>query len=511
GDAEWLGLHGLVREFVLERWPLGEKERKQVYQRAAAWFEARGLFDEALESLAIAGQTTELARVLETHGAELLAAGKVDVTIHAARQLPRSLVSRAIEQLAGEAYEIRGEWDEAVERLDRAAEGRELLDAGLAWRLGLIHHLRGRLDDALAVYARAQIDNSSARDAALLLAWKATAWWLRGDAEACRVCAEDAFGRATAAGDPRALAAAHMALALLAALTGDRVANDAHSVRALEYAERAGDVLQIVRVRTNRGSKHLEEGAYVEALAELELATRLADLTGFTFFRALALTNRGAAHFGLGRLEEATCDLEASTALYQRAGSLMVSYPLGLLGDVYRERGDLALARAFYEEALARAEESSDVQGLVPALAGLAHVLAVEDLQRARSCAERALACGEGLMHVTACLAAGWVELVADEHDVAAEHADEAATAARLRRDRAGLARSLELAALAAGDRERQIVRLEEAISLWRGAGNPIGEARAELMLGLIEGGAAGDACAERAEQRLRALGARGY
>jgi ATP/maltotriose-dependent transcriptional regulator MalT/DNA-binding SARP family transcriptional activator len=510
GDGEWFGLHTLVAEFVRERWPLNERERRDAYRRAAAWFRENGRYDEALESWAAIGDAAQIAAVLESQGAALLAAGRVEATIRLVRSLPPHLRSAPIEQLLGEAHEIRGEWDEALECFKRAAGDHLTLDAGLAWRLGLIHHLRGRLDEAFAAYERGDLDGSDPRDAALLLAWRASACWLRGDRDGCRRAAEEAFARASTAGDARALAAGHTVLAMLAALTGDRLANDAHYLRALEYAQRAGDVLQEVRVRTNRGSQHVEEGEYEQALAELERATRLGDLTGFIFFRALALSNRGEAHFRLGRLEEAISDLEASKALYQRAGSRMICYPLAILGDVYRERGDAALAQALYEEAVARAEEAGDAQGLVPALVGLAQVLAFDDPARAAMLSERAVSHGDGMAHVAAQLAAGWVALAAGQRKRAAGSADAAAAAARLRRDRAGLAQALELGALASRSLERQAVLLEESISLWRGIANPIGEARTELILGLIRG-AAGAAQAEHAERRLRALGARGH
>ncbi len=510
-EGEWFGLHALIRDFVHDRWPLAENELAEVHRRAAEWFQARGCFDDALESLLALGDSTGIAPALEAHGPGLLAAGRVELIIRAAQRLPRGRRNQSIEQLVGEAHEIRGEWDEALTCFERAASGRDRLDAGLAWRWGLIHHLRGRLAEALETYKRARLEEAEGRDAALLLAWQASAYWLRGDAERCRAAAEQAFACASAADDPGALAAAHTVLAMLAALSGDRLANDAHYLRALEYAERAGDVLQAVRVRTNRGSQHLEEGEYEEALEELEVATRLGELTGFTTFRALALANRGEAHFRLGRLEEASADLEASKALYQRAGSRMICYPLAKLGDVYRRRGELALARGSYEQAIASAEESGDVQGLVPALAGLALVLAGDDPERAETLAERAVSYGEGMAHVPARLAAGWVALTRNDRELAATSAEEAAAAARLRRDRAGLAEALELAALASADRQRQAVKLEEAISLWRGIGDPLGEAHAQLVLGLTAGEAAGAARAEEAERRLRAAGAHGY
>ena len=193
---------------------------------------------------------------------------------------------------------------------------------------------------------------------------------------------------------------------MLAALDGDRGANDAHYLRALEHAERAGDLLQIIRIHANRASRHVEEGSYEDALAELETAVGLADLAGASFL-ALALTNRGDAHFGLGRLEEAIRDLDSAKAIYQRISSWMLAYPLQKLGEVYRERGDFALARAAYEEAIALSEQGGDLQGLVPALAGLARVVVDEEPDEAARLADRAVAAGPGMAFVAALLAAG--------------------------------------------------------------------------------------------------------
>lgn len=510
-DGDWFGVHALIRKFVRERWPLDQSELHELHARAAEWFQARGCFDDALQSLIAIGEPAGITSLLETQGSSLLAAGRVDLIVRCGELLPRQRRDESIEQLIGEAHEIRGEWDEALTCFERAAAREPVLQAGLAWRLGLIHHLRGRLHEALEIYERGAIEGAAPRDAALLLAWKASLLWLRGDVEQCRSAAEEAFARARATGDPRALAAAHTVLAMLAALTGDRLANDAHYVRALQHAERAGDVLQAVRVRTNRGSQHLEEGEYTEALGELEIAIELGELTGFAIFRALALTNRGEVHLRLGHLEQATADLEAARLLYQRAGSRMICYPLEKLATVFRLRGELAQARAFYEEAIAHADESGDTQGLVPALAGLAQVIAEEDPGRAGALLERALSFGTVMGHVAARLAAGWVALMRHDHELAAVSADQAASVARVRRDRAGLAEALQLSALAMSDPDRQAIRLEEAASLWRDIRDPIGEAGAELILGLIAGGAAGAARVEEAQGRLRAVGAHGY
>ena len=505
--AGWYSLGAPVREYALADLLPADEEVRALRLRAACWFEEHGNPEEALRCLAAAGDYAETARLLAAHGSVLLAHGAVDAVLNAVSFLPPDYREPCIEQLAGEAFQIRGDWDEALRCFNRAAGDAEMLPPALAWRMGLLEQLRGRLDEAMATYARAG-EEGEPRDIALLLAWRAGAHWLRSEADECRADAQRAFEVASAAGDPQALAAAHTVLAMLAALEGDRNANDAHYLRALDYAERAGDVLQLIRVRTNRGSRHLEEGAYEEAIAELDLALRLADLAGFAAFRGLALTNRGEARGKLGRLEEAVADLEDAREIYRRLGSRMVSYPLEKLGEIYRERGDWALARATYEEALSQAEAASDHQGLIPSLSGLARVLASDEPEEAARLAERAVSYGAGMGHVEALLASGWVALAQDDRAKAVERASEATTAAGIRRDRAGLAEAIELRVLAAPDPAAESARLEEAAAIWRDLRSPLGEARVALLEALLSGDADS---ARRAEEPLRALGARGY
>ncbi len=505
--AGWYSLGAPVQEYALANLVPNDEEARDLRMRAARWFEEHGHIEEALRCLVQAGDSAELGRLLTSHGATLLAHGVVDGVLNAVALLPIEQRDAAIEQLAGEAFQVRGDWDEALRCFDRAAGDAKTLPPALAWRMGLLEQLRGRLDEAMATYSRAN-DDGAPRDVALLLAWKAGAHWLRSEAEECRADVERAFEIASAAGDPQALAAAHTVLAMLAALEGDRNANDAHYLRALEYAERAGDVLQLIRVRTNRGSRHLEEGAYEEAIAELDLGLRLADLAGFAAFRGLALTNRGEARAKLGRLEEAVADLEDAREIYRRLSSRMVSYPLEKLGEIYRERGDLALARATYEEAISQAEAAADLQGLVPSLCGLARVIAADEPEEAAALAERAVSLGYGMNQVDALVAAGWAALAMDDRATALGRAAEAATAAGIRRDRAGLADSIELRVLASPDPASEAGRLEEAAAIWRDLRSPLGQARVALLEALL----AGDADAQRnAEEDLRALGARGY
>ena len=80
--------------------------------------------------------------------------------------------------------------------------------------------------------------------------------------------------------------------------------------------------------------------------------------------------------------------------------------------------------------------------------------------------------------------------------------------AAGVRRDRAGLAESIELRVLAAPEPADELGRLEEAAAIWRDLRSPLGEARVALLEALLSGDADS---ARDAEERLQELGARGY
>jgi DNA-binding SARP family transcriptional activator len=505
-------LRPLIRDYARERLPLTAGLADELRVAAAEWLEGTGDTRAAVEMLLAARKPEPLAALVGRRGSALLSAGHVASVLAASHAIPAPLRTVEIEQLEGEARQVQGDWKGALECYERAAAGREDLPAALAWRMGLLHYLRGQLDAALAVYRRGLDDRAAEPgERALLLAWAATAHWLRRDVESCRALASEALTVAEACGDRRALAAAHTVLAMLAAHDGDRRANDAHYLLALRAAEDARDVLQTVRIRTNRASHFLEEGAYPEALQELEVAVRLAELTSFANFHALSLCNRGETRLRMGRLDEALVDVEASRVRYQQIDSEMVAYPLTLIGEVHRERGNLAQARAAYEEAVAIAETSGDRQALIPALAGLATLLVGDDPTRAAELAGRAVAAGTGLEYVTALVAAGWVAIATGEPSAARELAATATAAARSRRDRAGLADALALGAMSAERPRREVARLREAEAIWHEIGNPLGEAKVQLALAVVERGSGAAARRRLAERQLERLGVHGH
>jgi DNA-binding SARP family transcriptional activator/tetratricopeptide (TPR) repeat protein len=510
-NGESYRLHPLLRDFALARLALDPDDRAALVVGAAHWSAEQGQDREALALFRQAGATDEVAGLLVRRGPAMVARGDAEEVVAAIGTLPGELRDDAIEQLDGEARQVLGDWEGARACFERLV-GDGPIPAAIAWRLGLIHYVRGELAEAVTTYRRGVIDGERPAEEARLLAWWSSAHWLRGEFDVARELAARALTGAKAAADDRALAVAHTVLAMLAATDSDPRANAAHYLRGLDHAERAGDALQQIRIRVNRGSHYIAEARYPQGIAEVDVAIRIADLAGFAMFRALAMNNRGEALLGLGRLDEAIAELERSRALYQRCESRLVAQPLANLGEVYRMRGDLAMARACYEEAVAVADQNRNVQALVPALAGLARIRVEDEPDAALELAERAVDAGAGLGHTRALLGLGWVTLHRGEVDAASGAASEAAALCRRRRDKAGLAEALELQAaiLAQGNGQPEPL-LQEALTIRREIGDPLGEARAELMLARVASGDGARELALRAHQRFLDAGAARY
>ncbi|MDH2429478.1 BTAD domain-containing putative transcriptional regulator [Sphaerisporangium sp. TRM90804] len=504
-DGSWSIIRPLQDVLAARRSP----DDAVALHRAAAGFHVReGRYGEAVRHLATAGERHPLVRLVAEHGPRMIGDGQVGAVIAAADAIGAFAHDPRVHRVIGQARQITGDWNGALAAFGRVAGGDGALDADIAWRMGLLWHLRGDLEEALRIYERGTPGDGTTADEALLLAWHASAQWSLGDFGQARDKAERALTAAERCAEPGALATAHTTMAMVVAATGDRGANAWHYSNALAYAERATRSLELLRIRVNLSSRFLEEGLPARALDEAEHAISLAELCGYEYYHALALTNRGIARRTLARYEGALGDFTRAHEIYQRLGSAMASYALTGLGDVYRESGEVARARGAYEQALEAAEKSGDLQSVSGAVIGLARVRAADDLPAARELAERAVLLGQGLHQVQALVTRGWVALLMDDREDAARDARAAGGLARARRDRLGLAEALELAVLSAEFPSSGLPSLREAHAIYREVPDPIGEARVEILTEWLEGGM-GRPALERAEERLRRHGVR--
>ena len=175
-----------------------------------------------------------------------------------------------------------------------------------------------------------------------MLAWRAAMRWVRGDVDGCQALLDPSRRRPPQRSGRRRRARPPCTrpgrCSPRSAATG--AANAWSYRKALDHAERAGDVIQMVRIRTNMGSHFTEEGSYREALAELDTAIergRAGRLGDVQRARLLQPRRHVPAHGPPRRRAAATC--ARPSGIWERLGSDDVDYALGQLGDVQYLRG----------------------------------------------------------------------------------------------------------------------------------------------------------------------------
>jgi DNA-binding SARP family transcriptional activator/ATP/maltotriose-dependent transcriptional regulator MalT len=478
----------------------GSGEADALREQVARWLEDHARLGEALECHA-EGARDAARSFLARRGPTLIRTGAAARLIDVLRR-HGTAGNPGLDAVLSEGLQAVGEWDAAMDLFARVehAKGSAGLQAGVAWRYGLLLYLRGQSAAAAATLAAAHDRARLSADDAMVSASLSTTLWSQGQVDDAEDLARTALHQAAASGDSCALAAAHVSLALVAASRGERERNEQEYRLALAAARDGGDRVQLARIHANLSSRALESSAYKQAITEAELALETG--VGHRFFSALASSNKAEAHLHLGQLDDARAAVADAAAIYEALGTLHASMLQVIDGELYRQRGDMVRARSSFERARALAEEGDDAHTLVYALCGLARVLAEEDLGAARKNAADGVARASSLERPAALCAAAEVELRARDAVAAEKFARQAEAQARATGDRAALAESLELqgAARVPGDE----ARIRSAIDIWEDVGNPVGAARARLGLAILAGA---QETAEATRRELAAMG----
>jgi ATP/maltotriose-dependent transcriptional regulator MalT/DNA-binding SARP family transcriptional activator len=484
----------------------------EIRRRAAEFCEGEGEHAEALRHLVAARLWDDVAQLLLRRDEQIIAMGDVGAVLAAMEQMAGAEFSDPRLFLVwGYAKQQRGDWLGALHCYSEALRS-GVRPPCLAWRMGQLYHLTGQTVQALELFRRATFGESATLDEVRLLSLAVR--WLRetGQVEEARSLGARVVTAAEQCGGRTALAWSHRALGLLAAYDGDQVASEMHYGQALDQARDAGNQMLRLMVRAERAWFIAEEGDPAEALQDIDEVMRLSRQAGLTGHEPLCLGIRARVAAKLGRFEEALVDATQSRAMWRGQGvSQDAFYGLLVFGEVHWRRGEPRQAQAFLDQArLMAPDQGSCLPAQVVVLATLARVRAADDIGAAMTFAEQAVQLSEKVCwgRVQALLAHGWVALVAGDRGAARADAAAARALAGRRRDRAGLADSLQLAALSAGDPQAAAGSLTEAVALWRMLGDPVGEASAVLasvrLSGLARGRTTTDAQAELLRHGVR-------
>ncbi|CUR58984.1 hypothetical protein NOCA2550033 [metagenome] len=434
---------------------------------------------------------------------QILGSGGAADLVRVLGDLPEPARCREVLLVQADAARMSGDTTLARRLFARVADLAPT-DAALAWRRAALHYSQAEYAEAiaaceaiapLAAEAAPALQVEESRRWAVL----ASARFMLGEGKAAARDAARALALGRAADDDRALATAHLAMALTA--TGARREN--HLAAGLQAAGRAGDLVLEARVLLNQADSLLARADFTRAAEVGRRALETAERACPPGTLVCALNTVGEALVGLGRWDEARSCFERSLGVSRRCGLARTAGALHGLAEIERQCERSESSRAAYEEVVSLARDTGEQQVLVPALARLAALLGdgPEPTTRALRLAQEAEAIAEPEFAVLPAVVLGGLSLSTGEPESARSWARVAVERARSLQHQAPLAEALELSARVAaalGERDAASAALEEALEIWVRGGASVAAERVRRALAELD----------EAGIRIRVLGA---
>ncbi len=493
---------------VLQRSQLRPGSDPALQSAAAACYQAEGLPYQAAQACVRAGDAAALGDLIVQDGPRMLWQGYASGVVELFAQCPQLLTSPQAQRILAEAHRMAGDNAAAMRAFEPLVEaaGEQGWDTALASQVAMVHYARGDSERALAFLARGDSAATTDEHAIEWLAARVHVLATRGNSRQAQSVAAQALAAAERDGRPRALAAAHTAVAR--ASVGSR--KDAHHELALRAAAQAGDVLIAVHALVNQSGRLLCAARYAEARAVSSEAVRLAELGSPPARYAVALHNLGVALLRVGEFDQAKWQLQRAITIFGRLGPGRSSMGLIGIAHIHHELGQHEPARTAYLEAIALSTATGELQVLVRALAGLGRLQAASDPDAAWANAEHAARIATEGLRPFALVGLGWVALARGDRERAKAWADEAVASGRAVQASDPLAEALELSAEcdASENPARARHALAEAWGIWRDGGAAVCAARTEVLLGrLADADGTARSKAREASRRLTRMG----
>jgi class 3 adenylate cyclase/tetratricopeptide (TPR) repeat protein len=358
GDRAFRFKHGLIRDVAYSS--LSKAQRADDHRAFAAWIAERAP-DELAE---IRAHHLDRAACLID---ELDGGLPDDLLVEAASAI----------DVAGRRALRRGAFTAARRLLLRAVDleptlERRYLAAHAASRLGNVDSIQADIESVLADARRDGDLGVLGRSLVLLAEMK-----LRNESDVAvaRELADEAL-LTLPVGELSGLYDAHQLLATIAWWVGDADASQRHADAMLEVAEQTGRAELESLALTQLSSIAGVRGERERSLELLERAMTLAESSGSREAAAFALSIRGRRATELSQLEAGEADLRAAADVFAEIGAVgRYGWTLSNLGDVYEQRGDLALAERTLRESVRRLRGTQEQAFLAEAERRLAEVL----------------------------------------------------------------------------------------------------------------------------------------
>ncbi len=324
--------HELGRRVAYEQVSAGR--RRLLHRRAAEALAARdrggALAFAVAQHLELAGREDEAAewfRVAGDHARDLYANAEALAHYRAALALEHPDAA-ALHEAVGDLQTLAGDYGAALGSYEAAAAlASPARLAGVAHRIGLVHHRRGEWELAESSFAEALGAKPDGGATARILADRSlTAHRRRADGEARRL-AEQALELALRAGDRRALAQAHNILGILASGSGEQAEARRRLEQSLALATEQGDPSALAAALNNLALVERAEGSLDRALELTEEALDLCATVGDRHREAALLGNCADLLHAAGRGDEAMERLKSAVAIFAEVGGARATEP----------------------------------------------------------------------------------------------------------------------------------------------------------------------------------------
>ena len=244
---------------------------------AARAYEDEGLAFPACQSYARAGDWSAVERLVAERGEDMLRQGDARGVADLLGRRPAATWPPLVQRTYADALRVSGDAVAArrtFQPLCDAAD-RDGWQPALATRVATVHYMQGDLEPALEVLDR--VDPAGVAADLHGIEWRACrvqVMSMLGRREQARTLAVETLRMAEALGDPRALAAAHLAMAR----TDSGSRKEAHHEQALRAATETGDAVMAAGVLVNQSHLLLAAARYGEACVVARESVRLAEL-----------------------------------------------------------------------------------------------------------------------------------------------------------------------------------------------------------------------------------------
>lgn len=355
--------HHLFREFLQARFRDAQPARyAELQRRIAAWFEANGKIDQAIERWLAANEASHAARLIEA-------------------VLP-------------EYYEA-GRWTTLAQWLDALPQAILHATPNFLFRRALIHGELGALDQAERYFSQAVEGFRARRDSHNVARALIESARYQADLQVVNELVERALALVPAtAYDIQALG--YRTLGSRKALAGDHASALPLMERAAGLYEIANERYEQFNVEMNLGSLYHILGDRARALGHLEKVRAYWQRVGNSAKLANTLNSIAVVRYEQSELEEAIALAQEALEHAKRAGHLRTeSYSLASLGDIYRDQGKLQPALQAYTQVAANTEKIREDNLATYALASIVEVWRMAgDLDAAEQALARTLKAG---------------------------------------------------------------------------------------------------------------------